>query len=346
MNKQAPPFVPHPWLRNRHAMTLFPRLFPRRGLLQGIPIEPRLFRVAEDSQVLGFCHWQARRSTAHTVVLLHGLEGCSESHYMQGLAAKAYRRGMNVIRLNQRNCCDTEHLTPTLYNSSLSGDIRSVLTELADKDGLEHLWAVGWSMGGNLVLKMAGEAGATLPALRGVFGVCPVIDPEACVQALERRANWIYERHFVVGLKARLLRKAALFPARYSIAPLVRISRLRQFDQLYTAPDAGFPSAEEYYDRAGARHVLSHISVPTLIITAHDDPFVPFSIFDTEEVRGNPSITVLATRHGGHCAFVQQRQPGEDAHWAETRMVSIMREQEPWPSRPDHRHSTGQTGAG
>jgi predicted alpha/beta-fold hydrolase len=164
-----------------------------------------------------------------------------------------------------------------------------------------------------------------------VFGVCPVIDPEACVQALERRANWIYERHFVIGLKARLRRKAALFPARYSIDPLARISRLRQFDQMYTAPDAGFPSAEEYYDRAGARHVLSRILVPTLIITAHDDPFVPFSIFDTEEVRENPSITVLASPHGGHCAFIQRARPDEDPHWAEHRIVEAITGQLPEP---------------
>ena len=324
MGIEAWPFTPHPLLRNRHAMTLFPRLFPRQGLLRNMPIEPRLFRVAEDSQVLGLCHWQAHRSIAGTVVLLHGLEGCSESQYMQGLTAKAYRAGMNVVRLNQRNCSETEHLTPTLYNSSLSGDIRSVLLELAEKDGLEQLWAVGWSMGGNLVLKMAGEVGTSMPALRGVFGVCPVIDPEACVQALERRTNWIYEQHFVIRLKARLRRKAALFPARYSTAALARISRLRQFDHLYTAPDAGFSSAEEYYDRAGARHVVAHIRVPTLIITAYDDPFVPFSIFQTEAMQGNPCIRVVAPQHGGHCAFVQRRNLREDGHWAEHRIVEAM----------------------
>lgn len=324
MDMQAPLFVPHPWLKNRHAMTLFPRFFPRRGLLRTMPIEPRLFRVAEDSQVLGLCHWQPHRTTARTVVLLHGLEGCSESQYMQGLAAKAYRTGMNVVRLNQRNCSETEHLTPTLYNSGLSGDIHAVLSELADKDGLEQLWAVGWSMGGNLVLKMAGEAGTSMPALRGVFGVCPVIDPEACVQALERRANWIYEQHFVIRLKARLRRKAALFPARYSTTPLTRISRLRQFDHLYTAPDAGFSSAEDYYDRVGARHAIPHIRVPTWIITAQDDPFVPFSIFDSAAVRRNTCITVLAPQHGGHCAFVQQRSPREDGHWVEHRIVEAI----------------------
>ena len=142
------PFEPHPWLRNRHVMTLFPRFYPRRGLLAGIPSEERLFNVAAGSFIKGLCHWQPVRSQTLTVVLVHGLEGCHDSQYMQGTAAKAFRAGFNVIRLNQRNCGNTESLTPTLYNSALSGDIQAVLTELASKDGLRELWAVGWSMGG------------------------------------------------------------------------------------------------------------------------------------------------------------------------------------------------------
>ncbi len=318
------PFQPHPWLRNRHVMTLFPRFYPRRGLLAGIPSEERLFNVAAGSFIKGLCHWQPVRSQTLTVVLVHGLEGCHDSQYMQGTAAKAFRAGFNVIRLNQRNCGDTEHLTPTLYNSALSGDIQAVLTELASKDGLPELWAVGWSMGGNLVLKMAGEVGDSLPALRGVVGVCPVIDPEVCVQALERPANRLYEHHFVVRLKARIARKAALFPDRYSTVPLRRIHRLRELDHVYTAPDAGFQNAEEYYDGAGARHVVSRIRVPALIITAQDDPFVPYPIFSTAAIRDNPQIRVWAPMHGGHCAFFQRPRPEEDMYWAESRIVEAM----------------------
>ncbi len=319
-------FVPHPALPNAHLMTLFPRLLPRRQMLSGIPVEERLFQVDQVSQVSGMCHWQPVRSTCPTVVLLHGLEGCCDSQYMQGTAAKAYRAGMNVIRLNQRNCGGTEHLTPTLYNSGLSGDIRAVLTELASKHGLGELWAIGWSMGGNLVLKMAGEIKDDLPALRGVFGVCPIIDPEACVQALERPRNRLYEWHFVTSLKSRLRRKATVFPAKFSTKPLERIRRLREIDHVYTAPDAGYQNAEEYYHGAGARHVMAQIRVPTVIIAAKDDPFVPYTIFSNAAVRDNPQIRVWATEQGGHCAFVQRRQPGEDHHWAETRMIEHIRQ--------------------
>lgn len=315
-------------------MTLFPRFFPRRTLLQHIPVERRFFHVAPQTHVLGLCHWQPTPTVSPTVVLLHGLEGCHDSQYMQGTAAKAYQAGFNVIRLNQRNCGDTEHLTPTLYHSALSGDIRAVLAELIYKDGLYRLYAIGWSMGGNLVLKMAGEVEDSMPELHGVFGVCPVIDPEACVRSLERPINRLYEHHFVVRLKARLEIKARLYPDRYTTVPLRRITRLREIDHVYTAPDAGFQNAEEYYDGAGARHVLPRIRVPAFIITAQDDPFVPYAIFQTAAVRENPYLHVWSPAHGGHCAFIQRPRAGEDAHWAETRMVRLMAGTEAWPGTP------------
>ena len=141
------------------------------------------------------------RSKAPGLILVHGLEGCHESHYMRGLPHKAWYAGFNVIRFNQRNCAGTEHLTPTLYNGGLSQDIRAVADELVSKDGIQVIFVAGYSMGGNLVLKMAGEARNEFPALRGVAAVCPNIHPAACVAALEERRNWVYHKHFMVKLK-------------------------------------------------------------------------------------------------------------------------------------------------
>src|SRR6476646_4024629 len=189
-------FIPAAWLRNPHFMTLFPLCWPRRALLAGIPTESRLFTTESHTQLLGFCHWQPHRTTCRTVVLVHGLEGCSESHYMRGIAAKAYRAGFNVVRMNQRTCGGTEHLTPTLYNSGLSQDYRAVVHELGHVDGLDRIWLVGYSMGGNLILKAAGEFGSSEAALAGVIAVCPNIDPTQCVRALELSRNWLYHHHF------------------------------------------------------------------------------------------------------------------------------------------------------
>ena len=322
------PFDPHPLIRHSHAMTLAPRWWPRHGLLQGIPCEPRLFTVALDSRILGYCHWQPRYTQRATLILVHGLEGSSESHYMRGLATKAWLAGFNAIRLNQRNCGGTEHETPTLYHSGLSGDLRAIATELADKDGLNDLWFAGYSMGGNLVLRMAGEVRASLMSLQGVMAVCPNIDPAACVTALEGRRNWIYHRHFLRSMQARLRRKAALFPRGFDVAGLSSIRSLRAFDDAYTAPDGGFLNAADYYERVGARHVLEQIAVPTLILTAQDDPFIPYRIFDTPALSLNPSIHFVAPAHGGHCGFLQRPRADEDLFWAENRLIEFMEARE------------------
>ena len=305
-------------------MTLFPRFWPRPGLPSGIPVEARLFAVAPQSKVLGYCHWQPDRKRHPTVIVVHGLEGCSESHYMLGIADKAWRQGFNVVRLNQRNCGGTEQLTPTLYNNGMSGDVRTVLGELAARDGLDSVWLGGYSMGGNLVLRAAGELGGSNQALKGVVAVCPNIDPAACTDALIQPRNWIYNRHFVRSLKARLQRKAALFPGKFDLTPLAGIRTLLDFDEEYTAPDGGYRNAADYYEQAGSRHVLGSIAVPTLILTAQDDPFIPYWIFDTPAVRKNSWIRFEAPVHGGHCRFIQRSAFGEGRYWAENRLVEFM----------------------
>jgi len=321
-------FEPHPFLRHPHCMTIFPRFWPRRGLLNGVPCTARLFSVAPHSRLLGDCHWQSPPQGQPTLILIHGLEGCSDSHYMRGIARKAWLAGLNVIRLNQRNCGGTEHLTPTLYHSGLSGDISAIVSELGARDRLDRIWVAGYSMGGNLALKMAGEARSGLPALRGIIAVCPNIHPGHCVTALERPTNWMYHDYFLKSLKARLRRKALHFPGKFDLSPIAGIRTLREFDEVYTAPDGGFRNADDYYDRAGARHLLAEIKVPTLIITAQDDPFIPYGMFNTDAIASNPWIRLWAPSHGGHCGFVQRPRAGEDVYWAENRLVEFVVSQE------------------
>jgi predicted alpha/beta-fold hydrolase len=305
-------------------MTVFPRLWPRPDALKGVPVRDRLFSVAPDTQVMGVCSWQPAPKSARTLIVIHGLEGCHESHYMEAMTGKGWRAGLNVIRLNQRTCGGTEHLTPSLYHSGLSGDVRAVVTELMEKDGLRDIWVAGFSMGGQLALRMAGEAETSLPALRGVFAVCPNLDPPAVIAALERPMNRFYQDHFLQKLKDRVRRKARLFPRRFDVAPIERIKGLRAFDHLYTAPEFGFAGAEDYYARVGASHVLHRIRVPTVILTAQDDPIIPFRSFQTDAIGRNPAIRLVAPRHGGHCGFIQRRRPGEDRYWAENRILDAV----------------------
>lgn len=291
----------------------------------------RLFDVEPGTRVRGECHWQREPREHPTLVLLHGLEGASEAGYMLGTAERAYLAGFNAVRLNQRNCGNTEHLTETLYNSGLSGDIRAVIEELIARDGLPEIFAAGFSMGGNLVLKMAGEYGdAAPPEVRGFAAVAPAFHLAACADALEEPRNFIYERHFVRALKRRMRHKARLFPARYAEAvgrkKMRAIRSVREFDEAITAPMCGYAGAEDYYARASAMRVADQIRRPTLIVTAQDDPFVPYASFASAAVRENPNITLVAPRYGGHGAFISQAG-GAERFWAEARIVEFCREQ-------------------
>lgn len=282
----------------------------------------RYFDTAPDARVLAHCHWHEDPRAHPTLILLHGLEGSSGVHYMGGMADKAWALGWNVVRLNQRNCGNTEHLSRGLYHSGLTHDPVFVMRELIDVDRLPAIAVAGYSLGGNLALKLAGDFGnAAPPELMAVCAVSPTMDLARCVKALERRANYPYQWNFVRNLKARMRRKAAAFPGEFSLGALPDVWTVRQFDEAYTAPHHGFRDAADYYHRASALRVVDRIAVPTLILTAKDDPFVPPEPFDDPAVVGNPRITRVITSHGGHCAFVEHATPDYDGYWAEQEVV-------------------------
>ena len=303
-------------------MTIAGALLPRRT--PGLPrAKDRLFEVEPGTQLLARCHWQLEPRGFPTLMLVHGLEGSSESEYMRGLAARAFAAGFSVLRINQRNCGGTERLTPTLYNSGLSADFRAVLFELIERDRLPRVFFAGYSMGGNLVLKMAGELGAGAPReLRALCAVCPTLDLAACVDAIARPENRLYQRHFVGRLKSRMRRKAKLFPGQFELNGMSRVYTVRQFDDAITAPCCGYRNAADYYQRASALRVAQEISVATLILTSKDDPVVPFESFAAREIAGNPQIQVVATDFGGHCAFISQSK-GAERYWAEARLLEF-----------------------
>jgi predicted alpha/beta-fold hydrolase len=315
-------FEPHPLLRNSHVMTVAGALLPR-STPELRRTEARLFEVEAGTRLLARCHWQPEPSSSPTLALVHGLEGSSESTYMRTLAMKAFAAGFNVVRINQRNCGGSELLTATLYNSGLSADFRAVLFELIERDKLPQIVFVGYSMGGNLVLKMAGELGAAAPReLRAIGAVCPTLDLAACVDAIARRENWFYQWHFVRHLKSRMRRKARLFPGQFKLDGMKHVRTVREFDEAITAPCCGYRNAADYYEKASAMRVVRRIAVPTLIITSKDDPVVPFESFGALEIAGNPQIEVAATEFGGHCAFIS-RLSGVERYWAEARLVEF-----------------------
>jgi predicted alpha/beta-fold hydrolase len=319
-------FRPHRWLRGGHMQTLAAFFLPRRIELP--PAEKRLIEVESGIPVLCHCHWQNDRSTL-TLIVVHGLEGSSESQYMMGIARNGLAAGMNVVRMNQRNCGGMDHCAPTLYNSSRSADMAAVARHLVEHDRISGFVLVGYSMGGNLVLKLAGEWGREGPAeFRGVAAVCPAINLAAGADALHEPANRIYEYYFLWQLFRRFRRKAQLFPNSFEASRLQGIKTLRDFDDRITARYCDFAGADDYYSRAAAANVIDRIARPTLVIHAANDPFVRILPQTRKHLLANPNITYVEAEDGGHCAFIGERNgdPTYDGRWAEREVVEFAKQ--------------------
>jgi len=280
------PFLPRRGLSNGHIQTIVGNFLPRPALHLPVSAETVEVDPADGSRVLCHCHWQPEPADHLTLLLVHGLEGSSDSRYIQGITARAWVAGFTG-RFN-----------------------------------LKRFGLVGYSMGGNLVLKLAGEWGSRQP-LCAVAAVCPAINLAAGSDALHAPANRLYEWKFLRGLMARFHRKAELFPAIYNTKGLGTISSIRQFDDKILARYWNFRDADEYYDRAASANVVDRIVVPTLILSAQDDPFIRLLPETRAKLLANPSINLVESRHGGHCAFLS-RDAGDEIHWAEAAVIRYL----------------------
>jgi uncharacterized protein len=315
--------VPRRGLRGGHIQTVASFFLPRRIPL--LPAEKRLIEVEPGVQVLCHCHWQQDRENALTVIIVHGLEGSSESQYMLGIAAKGLAAGMNVVRMNQRNCGGTDELSPTLYHSGRSQDVGAVARDLIARDRVSRFALAGFSMGGNLVLKLAGEWGREgPPQFRAVVAVCPSINLAASADALHLPANRLYEYYFMWQLRRHLRAKARLFPQIFDTSRLRSVTTLREFDDKITAYYCGFEGASDYYQRSAAANVVDRIAVPSLILHAANDPFIRILPETRQKILSNPNITFAETEDGGHCSFLG-RPDGDDGRWAERQVVEFLR---------------------
>jgi uncharacterized protein len=308
--------------------TLAAFLLPRRILLPAP--EERLVQVAPGISIRCWCYWQPQnREQALTLIVVHGLEGSTESQYMMGVARNGRAAGMNVVLMNQRNCGGMDDCAPTLYNSSLSGDVAAVVENVLVQERVSRFALVGFSMGGNLVLKLAGEWGNDAPKqLRAVAAVCPAMDLAASADALHEPANRIYEYYFLQKLFRRIRTKARHFPGFIDMSRLRGVTSLRLFDDKITAFYCGFTGADDYYARAAAANVVDRIAVPTLIIHAANDPFIRMLPQTRERIAHNRNITYVETADGGHCAFLGEHNgdPEDDGRWAEREVVEFARQ--------------------
>jgi hypothetical protein len=323
-------FRPRRFLRGGHLQTIASFLLPRKFSLA--KSEERLIEVEPGIPVLCHCHWQPERRAALTVIVVHGLEGSSESKYMLGIAEKGLAAGMNVVRMNQRTCGGTDALAPTFYHSGRSADVAAVAKNLFENDGILRVALCGFSMGGNLVLKAAGEWGSAGPReFVAVAAVCPAMNLAASADALHEPANRLYEQYFLWQLKARMRRKAGCFPGRYDLSRLSGLKSLRDFDDKITAFYSGFEGASDYYARSAAANVMDKIAVPAYILYAVNDPFIRVLPGTRKKIAANANITFVETADGGHCSYVGERD-GYDGHFAERAVIEFFKSVAP-PSK-------------
>ncbi len=312
-------------LSNRHLMTIIGTKRPRRFSILEHPPERREFQTEAHTRVVTFCHWQTNRLNHPTVLIVHGLEGSADANYVLGTASKAFAAGFNVLRYNVRGCGGTLHLSPKLYHSGLTVDLHHVTRELIETDGLQQLFLIGFSMGGNQSLKFAGELGSNAPQqLRGICAISPPIDLESCSRSIARPENWIYETRFLRSLRRTLHKKDKHFPGAFDLKRLAGVKHLWDWDDAMQ-PYNGFRDAMDYYNQASSLPFIPNIQVPTLLIYSKDDPFIPFEPFTDQRIHSNPMVRLLATERGGHVAFYGRRQTDEDRDWAEHRAVEFCR---------------------
>ncbi len=299
------PFVP--FFGNPHVLTIAGNFWPRQLDEQRFPVENRFYDTEPGVQVLVHSQAPAGEPLAH-LVLVHGLEGSSSSGYARSLSQAALEAGCATHRFNMRSCGGTEHLSGrTLYHSGQTSDLLAVIRQLPPN---APIFLGGFSLGGNVVLKLAGELGASASDLiAGVIATSTPIDLAAGVRQLDRPSNLIYARRFLTRLKERVRVKERLTPGLFDLSLLGQVQSIYDFDERFTAPAFGFGSADNYYATQSANQFLDRIRVPTLVVQAKDDPFIPFAMYDHPAFSTNPHLRLLEIEQGGHLGFISKTRP-------------------------------------
>jgi predicted alpha/beta-fold hydrolase len=324
------PFVPRRFLSNGHLQTIVGSVLPRTHSLPEPETQLIEVEAATSPRAASFvscqCHWQPTevRSERLTMVIVHGLEGSSSSPYVLGNSSRAWKAGCNVVRMNMRSCGAGQDLSPTIYHAGRSEDVAIVMAEMARKHRIGSFALVGYSMGGNLVLKLAGELGAAAPPyLKAIVGVSPLMDLVASSAAVHEPQNLLYASRFLADLIKHIRHQAELYPELYSVEGLNKIRTLRQFDEEIVARYGGFAGADDYHQRAASSNWVQDITVPTLILQALDDPFIRMTPETRAKILANPHVRLVETRHGGHCAFLSL-EPGDAGFWAERTLLDFL----------------------
>jgi predicted alpha/beta-fold hydrolase len=308
---QPAPFVP--LVRDPHLLTILGNFWPRKLDFTAYPERAQLYRTEPDVQVL--VQSQRPANPVAELVMVHGLEGSGEAGYMRTLAHTALRNNIATHRFNMRTCGGTAKLCPTLYHAGLTSDLLFFLKQL---NSPLPVYLTGFSLGGNVALKLAGELGDnTAGILAGVCAVSTPIDLAASVRRIAQRDNRLYERRFLERMRARLLSTG-----RYTPEQLNRPQSIYEIDDQITAPSFGFGTADNYYATQSSNSFLSRIRIPALLIQAEDDSFIPFESFHHRAFAANPNLRLISTKYGGHMGFISKSAP---RFWIDQAVIGWLR---------------------
>lgn len=307
------------WCSNRHLQTLWGPLL-RRG-------RRRLRRERMDTPDGDFVDldWLDGPADAPLVLVLHGLEGSTRSHYVVGLVDELAARGWRAAVLNFRSCSGELNRLPRFYHSGDTGDLHHVASQLIERDPDVRLGAVGVSLGGNVLLKWLGEQDVDAPKpLGGAVAISVPFDLVACARVLDRGfARVVYTANFLRTMKRKVRDKAARYPGFVEVAAVLRARTFAQYDRALTAPLHGFADEMDYWTRSSSGPYLARIRRPTLLVNALDDPLVPAGTLP--DPRALPAcLQVEFVAQGGHVGFVEGRWPWRTRAWAEQRAVEFL----------------------
>jgi predicted alpha/beta-fold hydrolase len=314
-------FRPAWWARNRHVQTIWAPLFRRQR------VALRRERVETSDGDFVDLDWLdgAHGRDAPLVLVLHGLEGSSQSHYVLGVLTGARERGWRGVALNFRSCSGELNRLPRFYHSGDTGDLDTIVRLLSKREPALRLGIVGVSLGGNVLLKWLGEQGADVPSVVKVgAGISVPFDLTPCAQALDRGfAKRVYTANFMHTMRRKVLDKARVYPDFVDLAATRRARTFAEYDTVVTARLSGFTDADDYWRRASCRPYLSRVMRPVLVINAVDDPFVPPAALP-KPTELSASVRVVMTQHGGHVGFLGGRWPWRVDAWAERRALDFL----------------------
>ena len=334
-------FTPAWWLRGAHPQTLWSQFFRRR---RTPPLRVERVETPDGDHI--FLYHLDVDPNQPRVILLHGLEGSVRSHYVGGIVALADRRRWNATVFEFRGCGPDLNTAPRMYHSGETTDLGFLVQLMIDRAPKSPIFLAGVSLGGNVLLKWLGERETRVPAQVQAAGAISVpFDLEAGSKNLQHGFARFYDRHFLRSLREKAERKLVQHPNLFEAGRLANARTIEDFDDAVTAPVHGFTGSHDYYQRSSSISWIDKIRVPTLLLSAEDDPFLPRAVLGRvrEVARVNPNIRAHFSRSGGHVGFVSGRIPFRPVYWAEERLMAFfdsVGSESPADAVSDNPHST------